>query len=323
MRTVALAALALAFAPMLNQPAAAHIPRHHRASSVKATLALQERSYAHARGAVRWYDQNRDRIEAGCGQQIVEAAPMWWHGAAPTATGEAQMPHQHPSDLVSSALSPSMANRARTAASQPSTGTTWIGTLITTIARTLPSSATHATSNDTGARTGHTILSTELASPKPTGGASHLNDRASSAPTSTSRSARDAARRVTSTYGSVVSSDPSTCSRLRASYRFHKRAVQWLGRELRETRARLVPVTPAAAICSVFGGYCSQAISVARCESGLSVYASNGQYLGLFQMGTYARSRYGHSYTAYGQARAAYGYFRDSGYSWAPWSCKP
>ena len=63
--------------------------------------------------------------------------------------------------------------------------------------------------------------------------------------------------------------------------------------------------------------------AVARCESGLSVNAANGQYLGLFQMGSYARSRYGHSGTAIGQARAAYAYFRDSGYGWGPWACRP
>ncbi len=77
------------------------------------------------------------------------------------------------------------------------------------------------------------------------------------------------------------------------------------------------------AICVTFGNYCSQAVSVARCESELNVGASNGQYLGLFQMGEYARSRYGHSWDAWGQARAAYRYFRDSGYSWSPWTCQP
>lgn len=82
---------------------------------------------------------------------------------------------------------------------------------------------------------------------------------------------------------------------------------------------------PQAAICHVFGSYCSQALSVARCETGgtFSVYAQNGQYLGLFQMGSYARSRYGHSWTAIGQARAAYGYFVDSGRDWSPWQCRP
>ncbi len=76
------------------------------------------------------------------------------------------------------------------------------------------------------------------------------------------------------------------------------------------------------AICQVFGLYCAQALRVARCESGLRTWASNGQYLGLFQMGAYARARYGHASDAYGQARAAYRYFRDSGYRWGPWTCK-
>lgn len=80
---------------------------------------------------------------------------------------------------------------------------------------------------------------------------------------------------------------------------------------------------PAKAICHVFGSYCSQAIAVARCESGLYVYATNGQYLGMFQMGSYARSRYGHGYDALSQARYAYAYFADSGYDWSPWECKP
>jgi hypothetical protein len=62
---------------------------------------------------------------------------------------------------------------------------------------------------------------------------------------------------------------------------------------------------------------------VAQCESGLSVYARNGQYLGLFQMGDYARSRYGHSWDALGQSRSAHAYFVDSGSDWSPWECKP
>jgi hypothetical protein len=80
---------------------------------------------------------------------------------------------------------------------------------------------------------------------------------------------------------------------------------------------------PTVAICHVFGSYCSQALAVASCESGRGVYATNGQYLGMFQMGSYARSRYGHGYTALAQARAAYAYFVDSGRDWSPWSCRP
>lgn len=76
-------------------------------------------------------------------------------------------------------------------------------------------------------------------------------------------------------------------------------------------------------ICKVFGPYCWQALRVARCESGLYTWARNGQYLGLFQMGSYARARYGHGNDPWTQARAAYRYFVDSGRDWSPWTCKP
>lgn len=83
--------------------------------------------------------------------------------------------------------------------------------------------------------------------------------------------------------------------------------------------------SPAAAICHVFGSYCSEAIAVARCESGHSMTprARNGQYLGSFQMGDHARSLYGHGSTVLEQARAAYRYFVASGRDWSPWSCRP
>ena len=78
------------------------------------------------------------------------------------------------------------------------------------------------------------------------------------------------------------------------------------------------------AICKVFGSYCKQALAVSWCESRWYVWAGNGQYLGLFQMGSYARSRYGHHTTnAWKQARYAYRYFVDSGRDWSPWECKP
>jgi hypothetical protein len=108
---------------------------------------------------------------------------------------------------------------------------------------------------------------------------------------------------------------------------WHRRATRWISRELAETRQKLATkMSPRAAICAVFGSYCVQAWQVALCEGGHpvpSVHARNGQYLGMFQMGDYARSRYGHSWTAYGQARSAYAYFVDSGRDWSPWSCKP
>ena len=65
------------------------------------------------------------------------------------------------------------------------------------------------------------------------------------------------------------------------------------------------------------------ALTVARCESGHSMTprAHNGQYLGMFQMGSYARSRYGHGDTPLEQARAAHAYWQDDG--WSPWQCSP
>ena len=79
--------------------------------------------------------------------------------------------------------------------------------------------------------------------------------------------------------------------------------------------------SPASVICSVFGSHCSEAISVATCESHLNVYARNGQYLGLFQFGSFARAHYGFAWDALTQARAAYRYFLDAG--WSPWQCRP
>ena len=82
---------------------------------------------------------------------------------------------------------------------------------------------------------------------------------------------------------------------------------------------------PRNAICHVFGGYCTEALAVSRCESGHShsVNAHNGQYLGMFQMGSSEREKYGHGNTPLEQAVAAYAYFVDSGKDWSPWSCKP
>jgi len=76
-------------------------------------------------------------------------------------------------------------------------------------------------------------------------------------------------------------------------------------------------------ILAVFGKYGQQALAVARCESGLTVWARNGQYLGLFQMGSSERRIYGHGNDPWAQSRAAYRYFVASGRDWSPWSCKP
>ena len=81
---------------------------------------------------------------------------------------------------------------------------------------------------------------------------------------------------------------------------------------------------PALVICDVFGQrFCLEALEVAWCESRFSTEARNGQYLGLFQMGSSERRRYGHGHGSWSQARAAKRYFVASGRTWGPWSCKP
>jgi hypothetical protein len=89
----------------------------------------------------------------------------------------------------------------------------------------------------------------------------------------------------------------------------------------RDTR-RLAKLPPRRAICDVFGAYCEQAVAVARCESRLDTAAQNGQYRGLFQMGSHERSLFGHGSTAHVQARAAHRYFVRSGRDWSPWACR-
>jgi hypothetical protein len=66
-------------------------------------------------------------------------------------------------------------------------------------------------------------------------------------------------------------------------------------------------------------------MSVVACETGrtYSAWASNGQYLGIFQMGSHERYTYGHGNNVWAQAKAAYRYFVASGRDWSPWECKP
>jgi hypothetical protein len=79
------------------------------------------------------------------------------------------------------------------------------------------------------------------------------------------------------------------------------------------------------AVCAVFGNYCSQAMAVVRCETGgtYSPWATNGQYHGIFQMGSNERDTYGDGWNVWAQAKAAFRYFIASGRDWSPWECKP
>ena len=106
-------------------------------------------------------------------------------------------------------------------------------------------------------------------------------------------------------------------ARARAALALRERAAE--RKRLETELAR----SPAKAICHVFGRYCKQALQVARCESGYRTTAQNGQYRGLFQMGSSERQLFGHGVSALEQARAAYRYFVRSGRDWSPWSCKP
>jgi hypothetical protein len=85
---------------------------------------------------------------------------------------------------------------------------------------------------------------------------------------------------------------------------------------------KLASLKPRAAICAVFVDDCQEAVAVAWCESHLTTTARNGQYLGLFQMGSYERRLFGHGDTAHAQAVAAHRYYVRSGRDWSPWSCR-
>ncbi len=64
-----------------------------------------------------------------------------------------------------------------------------------------------------------------------------------------------------------------------------------------------------------------KAFDVVSCETGgrYNTTARNGQYLGLWQMGSWARARFGHGSSAMAQTRAAHRYWLESG--WRGWAC--
>jgi hypothetical protein len=103
------------------------------------------------------------------------------------------------------------------------------------------------------------------------------------------------------------------------------KSIAAIRRLLRRQQVRQLAITsPKVAICDVFGRhYCGQALAVSWCESHHRTTAENGEYLGLFQMGSSERRLFGHGLTARQQAIAAHKYFVRSGRDWSPWSCKP
>jgi hypothetical protein len=66
-----------------------------------------------------------------------------------------------------------------------------------------------------------------------------------------------------------------------------------------------------------------KAFDVVACETGntYDLEAANGQYLGIFQMGSRERRICGHGPTARAQARAARCWFDKTGADWSPWTC--
>jgi hypothetical protein len=100
--------------------------------------------------------------------------------------------------------------------------------------------------------------------------------------------------------------------------KFHRHGAFWSCYE-RSGNARTTCI-----IRLVWGGGWrgEEAVRVARCESGFRTHARNGQYRGIFQMGSSERARFGHGSTVMAQARAAHSYYRLAG-GWGPWECKP
>lgn len=91
---------------------------------------------------------------------------------------------------------------------------------------------------------------------------------------------------------------------------------QHQARHLYLSRSGSVP----SLIRRIFGPAAPMALRVAQRESGFCTCAVNGQYLGIFQMGSNERARFatiGYS-TAYEQIVAAHNYYLVSG--WSPWS---
>jgi hypothetical protein len=119
-------------------------------------------------------------------------------------------------------------------------------------------------------------------------------------------------------------------ARARRIHRAHPRRPAYaillrLAHDWRHAHRRPAPdaVIPAITLAARrYGLSASGMIRVAECESQLSRTATNGQYLGLFQLGSFARARYldGSWTDAWANATAAARYARDSG-GFGPWTC--
>lgn len=118
--------------------------------------------------------------------------------------------------------------------------------------------------------------------------------------------------------------DPHFAAEAKKQVAFHTRRLEESSRRSKARRlASVAAAKPRNVICRVFGDYCKEALAVSHCESRFDTRARNGQYLGLFQMGSNERRLFGHGESAPEQVKAAHRYFVVSGRDWSPWSCKP
>jgi hypothetical protein len=136
------------------------------------------------------------------------------------------------------------------------------------------------------------------------------------------RFAKEAKLRLAVAKRSVAATNASA-ERVRAELARNEAAAARRTVERKELRILASLRSPERAICHVFGSHCREALQVAQCESGYRASAQNGQYLGIFQMGSNEREMFGHGASPLAQAKAAYRYFVLSGRDWSPWSCKP
>jgi len=104
--------------------------------------------------------------------------------------------------------------------------------------------------------------------------------------------------------------------------RLRRRVIAVRDLEAALRRSSVIVNDAPTAIRLVFGDRAGEALRVAWCESRYHTWARNGQYLGIFQMGTTERATYGHGPTALDQAVAAHRYFLAAN-GWGPWECKP
>jgi hypothetical protein len=102
----------------------------------------------------------------------------------------------------------------------------------------------------------------------------------------------------------------------RARRELHRQQAVYAAADQRVRSLMDVP----AIIDAVFGPDGWKARAVAWCESRFSVFARNGQYRGIFQMGDHERATYGgSSFDKWEQIEAAHRYFLVAG--WGPWQC--